>query len=172
MINAFPHCYILSLNIKSFPPSSLCLKQRQLYSKNLLDAFPVNPLSMFLYKHVFERARRKADKQGLCCGAWLVIVTMLWVCRPTGRHYLAHKATNGVSLCYKVASWAWPHIFQAIFWLSWFFDILFTRDNSSFSGGEGLAMWHFVQKKQPSFTSTYGLLFISSMQNKQTYFLS
>lgn len=61
MINGIPHCYILSLNIKSFFffPPSLCLKQRQLYSKNLLDAFPVNPLSMFLYKHVFERTRKK-----------------------------------------------------------------------------------------------------------------
>lgn len=42
---------------KVFFPFSLCLKQRQLYSKNLLDAFPVNPLSMFLYKQVFERTR-------------------------------------------------------------------------------------------------------------------
>lgn len=40
---------------KVFFPFSLCLKQ--LYSKNLLDAFPVNPLSMFLYKQVFERTR-------------------------------------------------------------------------------------------------------------------
>lgn len=76
---------------------SLCLKQRQLCSKNLLDAFPVNPLSMFLYKQVFERTRRKADKQansqwkpGMSWGARLVIITMPWICRPTGKHYLAH----------------------------------------------------------------------------------
>lgn len=58
MIYAIPRCYILSLNIKSGPPT-LCLKQWHLCSENLLDAFPVNPLTMFLYKHVFERTRKK-----------------------------------------------------------------------------------------------------------------
>lgn len=53
------HTAIFSLWISKVFPPSLCLKQWQLYSKNLLDAFPVNPLSMFLYKHVFERTRRK-----------------------------------------------------------------------------------------------------------------
>lgn len=95
------HTAIFSLWISKvfFFPPSLCLKQRQLCSKNLLDAFPVNPLSMFLYKHVFERRRKKADKQansqwklGLSCGAWLVIITMPWICRPTGKHNLAHGA--------------------------------------------------------------------------------
>lgn len=58
MIYAIPRCYILSLNIKS-PPPPLCLKQWHLCSENLLDAFPVNPLTVFLYKHVFERTRKK-----------------------------------------------------------------------------------------------------------------
>lgn len=52
------HTGIFSLWIsKVLPP--LCLKQWHLCSENLLDAFPVNPLTMFLYKHVFERTRKK-----------------------------------------------------------------------------------------------------------------
>lgn len=121
MIYAIPCCYILSLNIKSPPPppvhtppnpthlhartdarthtlSFLCLKQWQLCSKNLLDAFPVNPLSMCLYKHVFERTRRggkqanqpASERHGLSRGAWLVIITVPWICSPVGKHYLAH----------------------------------------------------------------------------------
>lgn len=56
------HSAIFSLWIsKVFNPPllSLCLKQTQLCSKNLLDAVPVNPLSVFLYKHVIERTRKK-----------------------------------------------------------------------------------------------------------------
>ena len=58
------HSAIFSLWISKlfFFPFSLCLKQRQLCSENLLDAFPVNPLSMFLYKQVFERTRKEEDK--------------------------------------------------------------------------------------------------------------
>lgn len=56
------HTAIFSLWISKVFFPSLCLKQWQLCSKNLLDAFPVNPLSVFLYKHVFERTRKKADK--------------------------------------------------------------------------------------------------------------
>lgn len=71
---------------KVFFPFSLCLKQ--LYSKNLLDAFPVNPLSMFLYKQVFERTRgwggdKQANSQwkaGLSWGAQLVIITASRIC--------------------------------------------------------------------------------------------
>lgn len=71
---------------KVFFPFSLCLKQ--LYSKNLLDAFPVNPLSMFLYKQVFERTRgwggdKQANSQwkaGLSWGARLVIITASRIC--------------------------------------------------------------------------------------------
>lgn len=45
------------------------------------------------------RGEKKADKQansqwkpGLSWRAWLVIITMPWICSPTGKHYLAHRA--------------------------------------------------------------------------------
>lgn len=41
------HSAIFSLWISKVFPLSVCLKQRQLCSRNLLDAFPVNPISMF-----------------------------------------------------------------------------------------------------------------------------
>lgn len=53
------HAAIFSLWISKVPPPPLCLKQWHLCSENLLDAFPVNPLTVFLYKHVFERTRKK-----------------------------------------------------------------------------------------------------------------
>lgn len=92
---------------------SLCLKQWQLCSKNLLDAFPVNPLSMCLYKHVFERRRKKqmsmqtaSEKPGLSWGAWLVILTMPWVCSPMGKHYLAHIARQSNEI-YSILQLVW-----------------------------------------------------------------
>lgn len=58
------HAAIFSLWISKVPPpqpppTPPCLKQWHLCSENLLDAFPVNPLTMFLYKHVFEITRKK-----------------------------------------------------------------------------------------------------------------
>lgn len=68
---------IFSLWISKVPPPPLCLKQWHLCSENLLDAFPVNPLTVFLYKHVFERRRKKqismqtsSERLGWVEGLW------------------------------------------------------------------------------------------------------
>lgn len=70
------HAAIFSLWISKVPPP-LCLKLWHLCSENLLDAFPVNPLTVFLYKHVFERTRKKqislqtsSERLGWVEGLW------------------------------------------------------------------------------------------------------
>lgn len=93
------HAAIFSLWISKVPPPSLCLKQWHLCSENLLDAFPVNPLTMFLYKQVFERTRIKqismqTSSERLRWGAGLVMITIATifvVWRGSTRLELLHR---------------------------------------------------------------------------------
>lgn len=69
-------------------PSSLCLKQMQLCSESLLDASPVNPLSVFSHKRVIDGARgrekgspcKQPTKAACRVKERLVIITTPGVC--------------------------------------------------------------------------------------------
>lgn len=95
-------------------PSSLCLKQMQLCSESLLDASPVNPLSVFSHKRVIDGARgrekgspcKQPTKAACRVKERLVIITTPGVCGSVRKETF----NTGFTVCVLAAERKSPRI--------------------------------------------------------------